>query len=110
MTTNVYTEALANYNIEANSPLPNQIIKELGKIIDNDLYHGELKGARKKIVEISKRYTNNSDTDYVCLACTELPLAFPEHCDSAVFTDEGITYINTTVAHVDAVLQHCLGE
>lgn len=107
MTNSTYAEVLAEYNINANRTLPDQTIEELGTIIDKDLYHGELKGARQKIVEISKCYIKNPETDYVCLACTELPLAFPEHCNSAVFTDEGITYVNTTVAHVDTVLQQC---
>lgn len=44
----------------------------------------------------------------VCLACTELPLAFPEYQDSPCFTIEGITVINTTVAHVEAILETAL--
>ena len=48
-------------------------------------------------------------TDIVCLACTELPLAFPEHKNSASFVENGITYVNTTVAHVDAAIEMSLG-
>ena len=40
----------------------------------------------------------------VCLACTELPLAFPEFKTLPVFDYEGVSYINTTAVHINAVL------
>jgi aspartate racemase len=38
----------------------------------------------------------------VCLACTELPLAFPEHRMLTTFEDDGVTYINSTAVHIEA--------
>jgi aspartate racemase len=37
----------------------------------------------------------------VCLACTELPLAFPDKKLCASFEHERVRYINTTAAHID---------
>jgi aspartate racemase len=41
----------------------------------------------------------------VSLACTELPLAFPEMRSRASFSAGGVVYINTTAAHVDALME-----
>jgi aspartate racemase len=38
----------------------------------------------------------------VCLACTELPLAFPEQKTLPSFSHDGITYLNTVAAHINA--------
>lgn len=46
----------------------------------------------------------------VCLACTELPLAFPAHADEAVFDLGGVAWVNTTAAHVDAAFALAVGE
>ena len=42
----------------------------------------------------------------VCLACTELPLAFPATKSLETFTVSGVTYINTSAIHVAATLSH----
>jgi len=41
----------------------------------------------------------------VCLACTELPLAFPEAQTLPVFEVEGVVYVNTTAVHVAAAFE-----
>jgi len=40
----------------------------------------------------------------VCLACTELPLAFPEAKRMVTFERGGTLYINSTAAHIEAAL------
>ena len=39
----------------------------------------------------------------VCLACTELPLAFPEQKTLTLFESGGVRYMNTTAVHIRAV-------
>jgi aspartate racemase len=46
----------------------------------------------------------------VVLACTELPLAFPEMRSRASFEAGGVVYINTTAAHVDALMEAAAGD
>jgi len=38
----------------------------------------------------------------VCLACTELPLAFPQQKTLPTFEYDGVLYINTTAVHINA--------
>jgi aspartate racemase len=40
----------------------------------------------------------------VCLSCTELPLAFPDHRHCGVFTSNDIQYLNSTALHIEALL------
>ncbi|WP_375698494.1 hypothetical protein [Pseudophaeobacter sp. TrK17] len=44
------------------------------------------------------------------LACTELPLAFPDHIDEPCFEAAGVLFINPSAAHVAAALELALGE
>lgn len=44
----------------------------------------------------------------VCLACTELPLAFAGLTPLATFECDGITYINTAAAHINAAFNFAL--
>ena len=46
----------------------------------------------------------------VCLACTELPLAFPAQKALPVFEVAGVTYVNTTALHVAAAVEFAVGE
>lgn len=45
----------------------------------------------------------------VCLACTELPLAFPAFADSPSFVAGDTLYINTTIVHAQAAFAYALG-
>jgi len=53
---------------------------------------------------------DDPDETVVLLAWTELPLAFPENIDDAVFKAEGFTFVNTAAAHVAAILGFALGD
>ncbi len=46
----------------------------------------------------------------VCLACTELPLAFEgkEHCET--FEEHGVLYLNTTMIHANAAFQYAIND
>ena len=44
----------------------------------------------------------------VPLACTELPLAFPEHGDAVSFRADGYTFVNATAAHAEAAFAESL--
>lgn len=104
MRSSVYKEVLSGFGVTALAGISDDEIEEIGRLIDEDLYQGKLDQARKRTLEISKKYIADAATDLVCLACTELPLAFPEHCDASFYTVDGIGFINTIAAHVDAVI------
>jgi len=108
MRSSMYPEVLAQHQVSALAQIEASEIEELNQLIDVDLYQGKIKDARKRILEISKKYTDNSTKDIVCLACTELPLAFPEHADAAYFEVENIGFVNTIAAHVNATVNESL--
>ena len=106
----VYPKALTEHKVTS-LPQPNEAtIEDLRKIIDIDLYHGKIEGAADRILTISKENISNHKTDIVCLACTELPLAFPQFTDLAYFEIDGIRFINTIAAHVERALQKTLTD
>jgi aspartate racemase len=104
----VYPEVLRSYGIEVISRLTDEEMADLGQLIDVDLYQGEIGDVRERIVKLCRMYVSTPASDVVCLACTELPLAFPDHQDSSEFKADGIFFLNTTVAHVDALLEEAL--
>lgn len=44
----------------------------------------------------------------MCLACTELPLAFQEQKMLAHFEHDGVLYINTTAVHINAAFDFAI--
>ena len=108
MKSSVYPDVLAKHGVQALPQLDEEEIQELSRLIDVDLYQGRCDVARKRMLEISHKYISNRDTDIVCLACTELPLAFPEYADAAYFEIDGIGFINTIAAHVSAAISESL--
>lgn len=111
MRSTVYPETLSAHGIAALPALSAQEIDSVGRLIDVELYQGQIEGAKEQIVSLCKHHVGLSAKDVaVCLACTELPLAFPEHRDDAHFEVEGVQFVNTTVAHAEAVLAEALSE
>jgi aspartate racemase len=109
MKSTVYPEVLQAYDIEAFPRLEDDEIAKLENLIDVELYQGEIGDARGRILALCKKYANKPASDVVCLACTELPLAFPEYQDATHFECDGISFVNTTAAHVDATLRESIG-
>ena len=84
-------------------------MERLEKLIDDDLYQGDISDAREQVLALCAKHVRDRAGDVVCLACTELPLAFPEHRDAAAFEHGGFRFVNTTAAHVEATLREALG-
>lgn len=100
-----FRAAFAKHGIELAPPV-NDVARARTVTLIAELQRGRVKGAAVrmgKIVAASWRFPGEP---VVCLACTELPLAFPGFTTQASFKYGGVTYINTTAAHIDAVLQH----
>ena len=71
-----------------------------------DLQLGKLDGSADRLGNIAKVSSRN----VVCLACTELPLAFPQLKTLPTFEVDGILYINTTIVHINAALNLALEQ
>lgn len=110
MRSDVYPCVMRDAGVDVVDSLTDSDINTLHYLIDVDLYQGRVEGAAEVIVEISKRHIQDASRDIVCLACTELPLAFPSHKDDACFEYEGIRFVNTIAAHVNAGLDFAYAE
>lgn len=108
MNSDVYPMTLGRHGLAALERPSVEDIECLHHLIDVELYQGRVEGTADKLINISQHYVKDPSTDIVCLACTELPLAFPEFTDTAIFESAGLTFVNTIAAHVDAVLKVAL--
>ena len=111
MHSNDYAHELQKFNIEANQTLPDEKVAHMQHIIDTEFYavsDSVAEIGRSKVLDFCKEIVVDRDNTAVLLACTELPLAFPEHSGSGMFSVDGFNFVNTTVVHVDAILGHIL--
>lgn len=97
--------AFARRGIVAASPQDEAMRARICELIDElELGAGEAVAAR-----LERLAHNAVDREFggeavVCLACTELPLAFPDEKRKAAFERGGVLYINTIAAHIQAAL------
>ena len=99
-----FCEGFAKYGIVATGPreeAPRVMTAELV----SELQRGRVEGAAERLAAIVKASFEGQFTGHpvVCLACTELPLAFESLQTHATFKYGGVTYINTTAAHINAL-------
>lgn len=74
------------------------------------LYENKSEGMEKVINKIVRVCITPEDLKHtaVCLACTELPLAFSQYSSEPHFSINGIHYINSTVVHARAAFMACI--
>ena len=101
-----YADRLAQVGVSANDILPDTEIAEMQAMIDTDFYGGASSNARSRLLAFCNRHAEPGTA--ILLACTELPLAFPDHLDDPVFEADGHLFINPSAAHVDAALTEAL--
>jgi aspartate racemase len=103
MKSQVFRNEFAKYGIEAGGP-NDERARCLIMALIKDLQAGKVEGAAEQLGRIAK----SSSRNVACLACTELPLAFPREKRLPTFESDGILYINSTIAHVNAALNYAL--
>ncbi|MBB93036.1 MAG: Asp/Glu racemase [Rhodobacteraceae bacterium] len=103
-----YALALERECVAANGRLPDDQITEMQTMIDSDFHGGASPRARDRLLTYCRRHAG-PDTA-ILLACTELPLAFPEHRDSPVFRADGFLFVNPSAVHVAAALKRALPD
>ncbi len=103
-----YADTLREVGITANARLPDPEIAEMQDMIDSEFYGGASAGARARLLAFCNRHATSGTA--ILLACTELPLAFPDHLDDPVFEADGHLFINPSAAHVSAALKLALED
>jgi aspartate racemase len=99
-----FRETFAKYGIEASGPL-DEFLRAMTAELITDLQLGKSESVDQRlagIARLSLDETQFGDQSAVCLACTELPLAFMRMKQCATFEYDGILFINTTAVHIDA--------
>lgn len=101
-----YADRLTKEGITANDRLPEPEIAEMQAMIDSEFYGGASDSARARLIAFCNKHAAPGTA--ILLACTELPLAFPDHLDDPVFKSDGHLFINPSAAHVEAALKEAL--
>ena len=104
-----YRAALAARGVAANERLADDVIDRMQAAIDAEFYGAEATAeGRRVLLDICRAHTPVPNAA-ILLACTELPLAFPDHVSDGVFTAEGLTFVNTSAVHAEAALARSMG-
>ena len=97
-----FREAFARHGIQAVSPADEAAQRSTIELIQ-DLQLGKLQGAAERLAAIvEESYRQFKRPPLVCLACTELPCAFPEQKMFPFFGIDDIVYINAAMLHANA--------
>jgi len=105
-----YADVLRDRGITPNTRLPDDAINGLQLLIDEEFDQGATALGRLKLLELCRAHVTDRENTVILLACTELPLAFPTQGDLTSFRSDGMRFISTTAAHVQAALQIALGQ
>ena len=99
-----FREGFAKHGIVASGPHDESARMMAAELI-SELQCGRVEGAAERVAAIVKASFEGQFTGHpvVCLACTELPLAFESLQTHATFNYGGVSYINTTAAHINAL-------
>ncbi|WP_435661437.1 aspartate/glutamate racemase family protein [Leisingera caerulea] len=103
-----YANVLVENGVSANETLPDTDIAEMQAMIDEDFHGGASASAQDRLLRFCARHAQPSTA--VLLACTELPLAFPDHIDDVSFEAGGFLFVNPSAAHVAAALDLALED
>lgn len=100
----------AKYGIEAAGP-HNEEARAMAVDLITELQLGKLGKAAQRLGKIARISFEQQckAQPVVCLACTELPLAFEAQKMLATFEYDGILYINSTAVHIDAAFDFAVG-
>lgn len=106
-----FREGFAKHGIEARGPRDERT-RAMTEDLIRELQSGKTAGAAERLGKIARESfaAEFAGPAVACLACTELPLAFVDEKVLAILQDGGVTYINTSGAHIDAVFDFAVGN
>lgn len=109
MTSPAFISSMDPFDVSAIYPQDDVLKNKVVSII-NDLYQNNTTGAGARIDQIVRQCVPEHEIHdvAVCLACTELPLAFQDFSGESHFETMGIKYINSTVVHAQSIFASCV--
>lgn len=110
MRSDAYAEKLTARGVEANGRLDEATIDGMQRLIDHAFHANPVPPeAKRELLSVCERYVDDTKDTAILLACTELPLAFPDNLEDPVFESDGYTFVNTSSAHIRAALTKAIG-
>lgn len=104
-------EAFHGYGIDAQAP---DDPREREAVLDviAQLQRGHADGAAQRVSStVQSAWARQfSGQPVVCLACTELPLAFVAFQGYSTFDRDGVHYVNTPIIHIETALEYLLAR
>lgn len=100
----LFDKALKDLGIEIIKP-ENDKITALTELLHQYFYSGRGAAGHEALIEYVRSIVTDPDNVLFVLACTDLTPAFPENVGQALFSSSGIRFLDTTAAHVDAILR-----
>ncbi len=109
MRSDAYARKLLARGVTANHQLDDETIDGMQHLIDHAFHANPIPpSSKRKLLEVCERFVGGPKDTAILLACTELPLAFPDHIEDPVFESDGYTFINTVSAHIRAALNKAI--
>ena len=109
MKSNSLPDFMKSKGIDAFPPPDTEMQLKVIRLI-SDLFEGKTENGRTLLNEVVASSYQQKDTKHrtVCLACTELPLAFAGKEQLAIFTEDEVIYLNTTIIHAKAAFDYAV--
>jgi aspartate racemase len=106
-----FLKRFAKHGVEAAGPLDSTARSQTEGLIA-ELQAGKTEGAAERIGKVARTSFAGQFTarPVVCLACTELPLAFREWKTLASFSVDGVTYVNSSSVHIGAAFDFAVAD
>lgn len=95
----------ASRGMNATGP-KDETLRALTVQLSKELQRGVDQAAAPRLADIVRRHAAGRPTPLACLACTELPLAFPGSGSRTLIESEGIRYLNSSTVHMHAIFDH----
>lgn len=105
-----YPEALGELGIGCVTRTDDGFVSMMDVLIDTELIAGATDGAREKLLAAARELGGDDPDTAVLLACTELPLAFPNHLFDETFEVDGMRLVNTTTVHAMAAFRRAVAD
>jgi aspartate racemase len=109
MNSGKFPEYLKKHGINAFAPSDDDIKSKVVDLI-SELFKGKSENGISRMNQIVRSAYEQMDNKekVVCLACTELPLAFEGKEQLETFEDNGVFYLNTTIIHATATFRYAI--
>jgi aspartate racemase len=103
-----FREGFTKHGVEAAAP-GDETVRAMTAELITELQRGKTAGAAERVNKIATMsFEQFREQPAVSLACTELPLAFPDHKTLATFEHDGVVYINSSVVHINAAFDYAI--